>query len=815
MLDNYWQELRQALRAALHRPAYAVLIVFILAVVIGASTTIFAVVDSVLLQALPYPQADRLMLIWDTHPERGIPQMNLSLPKVEDYRDRADVFEDIGFASGNVNLTLSGFEEPQRLTTTLVSPELLRLTGVTPVLGRIFTADENTLGGPRHAVILSEELWQGRFGGSATVIGRSITLSGAAYTVVGVLPRDFVDFPFPAQNTDIWVPAVMASEIYGVDMLTVRTSRVFVALGLLRPGVTRRDALAELQGINRNLAAAYPEAEGGWLPSLQSLRESYLGDLQPPLLCLAAGAVLLLVIGCANVTSLLLVRASRRHNELVTRLALGASRARLFRQAVIESLMLVVSGGALGMIAAGAGIGWLISSVPVEWPRHITIAARPAIFVAAFGITLAVGVLAATLSIAPGLRARASGVLPSSNRAVEPSGGALRRGLVVAEVAVAVTLLVGAGLTSHSFARLRAADVGFAPGSLAVTLVDVPADAHGPERLAALARELEEQVENVAGVTDGYIWSPQVPGESSWYTAVRPQDRPELRDDELPLVRFHYVGPGALEGIGLRFIVGRGISKQDTADGAGAIVLSESAARALWPEGDDPLGKVVRRWNRERWLTVVGITEDAKLSGRRGLGTDENLDVYFSFQQEPQNNIVVLARAGGNPGEVVNDLRDAVRAVLPELPTFDAGTLSEHMAEQEAIPRFTAMLATSFAATALFLATIGLYGLLAYTVCLRTREIGLRVALGAQPGRILRDVVRQGLRLAVIGVALGVTGALLVTRWLEALLFEVSPGDPGSFTAAALLLLAVAAAASLIPARRALRVQPQHALRCD
>jgi predicted permease len=437
---------------------------------------------------------------------------------------------------------------------------------------------------------------------------------------------------------------------------------------------------------------------------------------------------------------------------------------------------------------------------------------RARVFAVAVAAAVLVAVVAATLSILPSLRADAVSAMPSAARVVEPSGGGLRRGLVVAEIAVALTLLVGAGLTLRSFARLRDADVGFSPEGLVAMQVDVPAGTHTPERLAALVRDLERQVETLAGVIDGYIWSPQVPGQSTWYTSVRPQDRPGLRDDQLPLVRFHYVGPGALEGIGLRFIAGRDIGGQDTADGAGAVVLSESAARVLWPD-DEALGKRLRRHNREGWLTVVGVTEDAKHSGRQGPGSEDNIDVYFSFLQEPQDDIIVLARTAGEPSRVVEAARRAVQETAPGAPVFDAATLDDQMADQEAIPRFTATLAAAFAGTAALLASIGLYGLLAYAVCLRTREIGLRMALGARPGRILRDVLQQGLRLVLIGLALGGGGALIVSRWMAVLLFEVTPADPLAFAGATLLLLVVAVFASLLPARRALRVEPQAALR--
>lgn len=812
MLLDRVLEFRQAVRAAWHRPAYAALIVLILAVVVGAATAIFAVADSVLLQALPYPDADRLLTVWDRHDQRGVEQMNVSVPKVNDFVAHAESFEQLGIALGGVTLILSGDDEPQRLTATLASPELLQLTGVEPVVGRIFAADENRDAGAGRVAILSHDLWQGQFGGDARIVGQDITLGGNAYAVVGVMPADFVDFPFPAQQTDVWVPTVAAAEIYGVDVDTVRTARIFVGLARLRPGVTRQDALTELDGINANLAAAFPDSEGGWSSRLDTLRDTYLGALEPPVTGLAVGALLLFVIGCANVTSLLLVRASRRQRELVTRRALGASRRQLFRQVLTETMTLVVTGGVLGTLAAAWGVEALAGLVPVEWPRHIVLRADPLVYFVAFAMTIIAGFLAAGFSVLPAVRLRASAALASAARCVEPAGGALRRGLVVGEVAVAVTLLVGAGLLVQSFTRLRAADLGFAPDNLFALQLDTPADAFGADRLGVLATELEREIEGVPGVDDGYVWSPQVPGQSTWYTAVRPQDQPELRDDELPLVRFHYVGPGALEGIGLRFIAGRGIAAQDTLDGEGAVVLSESAARALWP-GEDALGKTVRRWSRDRWLTVVGITEDAKLSGRRGPGTTDNLDVYFSFQQEPQPNLVVLASVAGDPATAIEEARGVVRDVLPSVPAFDVATMRERLAEQEAIPRFTAWLAGSFATTALFLAAIGLYGVLAYGVCLRSREIGLRLALGAQPDRIVRDVVGQGLRLAALGLAVGLAGAFVLTRWLDSLLFETSPVELSTFGATALVLLAVAAAASLVPARRAVRVAPDEALR--
>lgn len=814
MIDRFSPALRRSLRSLSHRPGYSILVVAILAVVIGAGTAILAVVDSVLLQALPYPQPDRLLLIWDQHHERGIERMNVSMPKLVDWQQQTRSFDTIGAASGLVNLILAGRPEPLRLSTTLVTPELLRLTGARPILGRLFTETENRTPGEPRVVLLSHGLWQREFGGDEDIIGKQLALSGLSYEVVGVMPDDFVDFPFPAQQTDLWVPATMASQIYGVDMLGLRTSRIFVALARLGEGKSVEDAQAELETLTAGLQVAYPDSEGGWTQTIEPLRQSFVGTYEPALLGLAAGAVLLLLIGCANVTSLLLVRASRRQQELATLMALGASRLQVFRQSLAESLLLASAGGTLGVVVAMTSLKSLAGLVPVDWPRYIRIEARPVILLVAALVTVSIALVTAALSILPCLR-QGAGIVLASRGAVEGSGGALSQSLVIAEVAVAVMLMVGAGLMMQSFSHLRSADVGFDPEGLLALQIEAPPEIYEGDRLGLLARELEDALEAIPGITAGHIWSPQVPGQSSWYTAVRPRSRPELRDEELPLVRFHYVGPGALEGIGLRFVAGRGIAEEDRADGQGAIVLSESAARALWPDGDEAIGQQVRRWNRDRWLKVVGITEDAKQSGRQGPGTDDNLDVYFSFMQEPQSQIVLLARSNGDVDQALSSARDTVKAVAPALPAFDLDTLATRMAEQEAIPRFTATLTVFFALTALFLASIGLYGLLAYTVSLRTREIGLRVALGAQPTRVLRQVVSSGLRLVVVGLAVGLGLALVLNRWLDSLLFEVSPSDPLTFVSVATLLLMVATSASLLPATSALRIDPHEALRSD
>jgi len=818
MIHEYLQEVRQSVRTAVRRPGFSLLVVVIVAVGIGSSTGIFSVVDSVLLQAIPYPDADRLVLIWDANAERAAEQMNVSLPKVRDLQASAESFDKIGVSWSPASMILSGDSgagEPLRLTASIVSPDLLELTGVEPVVGRIFRPDEDSVPGGDRVVILSHQLWQRAFAGDVGVIGRQITLSDASYTVVGVLPGDFVDFPFPAQETDVWVPLMMASEIIGVDVLEARTARVYVTLARLSEGVSREQALAELQGISENLGATYPETDAGWSSVLDPLRKEYVGTFQPPLLGLVVGAGLLLLIGCANITSLLLVRASHQLNELTTRIALGASRGRILRQALTETLILVLTGGLLGIVVASSSVEALAASVPVDWPRFIEFKTDPYILALALAATIGIGVATAILSVLPSLRSKVCCTLPSTARVISRAGGGLRRALMIGEVTVAVTLLIGAGLMVRSITNLQQADVGFDAEGLVALRLDTPTESYSADRLETLGYELVDAVEALSEVDSSYIWSPQVPGESSWYTVVRPQDRPEARDDELPLVRFHYVGPGALEGIGLRFIEGRGITRKDAADGDGAIVLSQSAAQALWPGEGSALGKVVRRWNRERWLTVVGITEDAKLSGRQGLGSDTNQDVYFSFVQDPQNEIVVLGRTSGDPGAALQATREAVESVTPAVPAYDVETMETRLAEQEALPRFTALLAATFGASALFLASIGLYGVLAYTVCTRTREFGLRIALGARPGRIVRGILYHGIGLSVIGITVGMAASFALTRWLDSLLFEVSSTDPLTFIAIPVLLLLVAIVACAIPARRALCVDPQEALRAD
>ncbi len=813
MLDGIWSDLRFAVRGFAQRPGFTISAILILAAGIGVNTALISVVDALVLGALPYPDADRIVVVFSNNRDEGMERMVTSLPIARDWQQESTTLEYVSVVWAPATMTLLGNEAPLRLNTSVVSPAYFALSGATAQLGRVFGDEDDKAQGEHAVVILSDALWRDRFAADPDIVGTAVSLNATPYTVVGVLEPGLADFPDPTQNIDIWVPAMMGAAILGADVAETRTTRIFMALARLRDGTSMAQAQSEMDAIAEGLALIHPLSDDGWGVELVPIRELVLGHFETPLLTLLGGAALLLAIGCANVASLLLVRVSGRRRELSLRLALGASRARVARLLVLESLVLVAAGGFVGVQAAALGTATLMRLSPMELPGFAVLRLDGGALIASLGITLLVGCAAAAGPLLSTRSGRLIDSLGAAGKGLRVGGaGRIGRRLVVAEVAVAVTLLVGAGLTVRSLDRLQRADIGYEPGDLLALQLEASAATLDADDLRVLARELTYETAALAAVDQAYIWSPMVPGQAAWYTAVRPQDSPNLRDDELPLVRYHYVGPGALEGLGLRFLAGRGISDQDREGNAGAVVLSESLAEVMWP-GQNPIGKILRRWNRDQWLTVVGLVQDAKLGGRQGFDTAVNRDVYFSFMQEPQRELVLLSKLDSDAPAVVDDVRQTVQGISPDFPVFDLETLESRMATQEAIPRFTTVLSVAYGLVALLLATIGLYGVLAYSVAERTREIGLRMALGARSTAVLGQVLKSGLVLTSVGLVVGLASSLALTRLIGSLLYETSPTDPVTVAGISLLLLAVAAVACAIPARRAARLDPMAALR--
>lgn len=813
MFDGIWFDLRAGIRGLVQRPGFTISVIMILAVGIGANTTLVGVVDGVLLAALPYPNADRIVAIYSRKPVDGIERMLVAMPIARDWQQQSTTLEGIGLVWAPASTTLAGDEGPSRLRTSVVSPEYFALAGASAQLGRLFGEQDDRIQGEHAVVILSHALWQDRFGADPGIIGQAVLLNGTPYSVVGVLEPGFTDILTPTQTIDIWVPAMMGASILRTNVAEERTTRIFGIVGRLREGASLAQAQGEMDAISGRLAAAYPLSDDGWGAEIVPLRELLFGPFEAPLLSLLAGAALLLTVACANVAGLLLVRASGRSRELSTRLALGASRGRVARLLVIEALVLVLAGGVIGILVAASGTETLARLSPIELPGLAQWQLDGDVFAASLAITLLVGIAAAAGPLLVLRDGSPGGSLGGSGKGASVDGvSPVGRILVVAEVAIAATLLVGAGLTVRSLDRLQRADLGYDPDGFLALQLEASDDALGEHELRTLSRNLIRETLAVAGVSESYIWSPHVPGQSYWFTAVRPQDQPTLGDDELPLVRFHYVTPGALEGLGLRFVAGRGISERDQEGDAGAIVVSESVAETLWP-GQDPIGRILRRWNRDQWLTVVGVVAAAKMGGREGNEASISRDVYFSFMQEPQSEMVLLARASVDAAAVAGEVRQAVQDVAADFPVFDLETMTSRMATQEAVRRFTAVLSVTYGTVALLLATIGLYGVLAYSVRTRTREIGLRMALGAGPATTLRQVLGGGLMLTLIGLVIGLASSFALTRFLGALLYDTSPTDLATYAGVSWLLLMSATGACFVPARRAGRLDPIVALR--
>ncbi len=644
------------------------------------------------------------------------------------------------------------------------------------------------------------------------VVGRLLRINEHPYTVVGVVPAGFADYPNVTQRTDLWLPMMMAPELVHPLILEQRSNRGLPVIARLRPGVSIDDARAEMITISERLGQAYPDTNADWVVSMKTVREAYLGAYREPLIVLLVGSLFLLVVGCANVVNLQLVRARERHCELALRMALGASRRRLLAETLLESLILTAAGAAVGVLSAVSLTPLAARSLPLQLPSFVDLQPDGVALGAAVVVAALVGVLFGFVPLVGLGRGDLRSILVGTGMGQSSGTGGQRlgRALVIAEVAAAAVLLLGAGLFVRSTTELLRTDIGFDPTHLLTVNVRVPLESRSPGEMATLAVDLERAAAELPGAGEAILWAPHMPGVAFWYTRVRPADRPELGDGELPAVRYHYVGAGALRKLGLRLIAGRDFEAMDGADGEPVVVLSRSLAEALWP-GEEPLGKILRRWNREQWRRVVGVVEDAYLAGRQGAGADFTRDVYFPYAQEPQNDIALLVRIEGNATGSM--LRDVVQQRASDLPVYDVQTLRERLGAEEATPKITAALATSTAVLALLLAAVGLYSVVAYSVSRQRHEIGIRMALGAWPAAVLRRVVAQGLGLAVVGTGLGVVVAYALTRLLASLLYEVSPTDPITFVTVPLIVLAVVTLACLVPARRATRIHPMSALR--
>ncbi len=809
-MENLLQDLRYAARLLARQPGFTLVAVLTLALGIGANTALFSIVNGVLLRPLPYPEPERLVWFHETQP--ALSQAPFSAADFLDYRIQNQSFENIA-AGRPLNYNLTGAGQPERVRGAVVTSNFFSLLGVAPGLGRAFLAEEGRAGTPRVAV-LRYGFWQSRFGGDPALLGKTIRLNDEPVTVVGVMPAGFTFY----QGVDLWLnPRNVVPEVFPNftgELLTNRNMHYLNVLGRLKPSWTLAAAQADIDAIVKRLQQQYSSNAGHGV-RLVSLHEQATGEVRPALLVLLAAVGVVLLIACANVANLLLARSTARQREIAVRAALGASRRRVMRQLLTESLLLSLLGGLLGLLLSFWGTDLLLALSPQGMPRAESIRVDLWVLAFAAGTSLLTGVV---FGLAPALQVshpRLTDSLKEGGRSDSASAGRsrLRSLLVIAEVALSLVLLIGAGLLLKSFVHLLEVRAGFDPENLMTMWVSFSAQKYSPPgRTAEFTRALLERLKSLPGV-EGVTVSNDLPLEGEDTTTYPElEGRPEPPPADRILTGWHAVGPQFFSTLGIPLLKGRAITESDTEGAPRVVIVNQTAARRLWP-GEDPIGKRLRLGDRsDPWSEVVGVVGDVK---HNGLDAEFAADAYTPFLQVPWPYMAVILKTRADPETLVAAVRREALALDPDQPVFGLRPMAQVLAETVAPRRATMTLTGLFAALALLLAAVGLYGVMAYLVTQRTHEIGIRMALGAQPADIFRLVVGQGLTLIVAGVGVGLAASLAATRVLARLLFGVTPTDPATFVAVTALLAAVALAACYLPARRATRVDPMVALRYE
>ncbi len=801
-MNTTWQDLRYALRMLARTPGFTVVAVLTLALGIGANTAIFTVVNALLLKPLPYANPERLVMVWQDFRARGGPADEWASPgNYVDWSREKSLFDDAA-AIGGWRPTLTGGAEPEPIPGEQVTHEYFDVLGITPVLGRTFRAEDDVPNAARVAII-GDGLWKRRFGGDRSIVGRSVTLSGEPHEIVGVLPPRFR--PIVASQTgEIWRP---------LRINTVTPSRgaiVYRVVARLKDGLPIDRAQEAAAVLAKQLEATHPEYNEKVGFILEPLHDRVVGDIRPGLLALLGAVAFVLLIACANLANLLLARGSSRSRELAVRLALGAARARVIRQLLTESILLAVLGGVGGVLLGVWAVDALVSIAPASAPRVGEIGLDETVFGFAALVTLLTGLLFGLAPAIQSARADVTHALKDGARgSVAASGRAMRRGLIVAEVALALVLLSGGGLLLQTFLRLQAADLGFDPRNVLVGFVNPPRVTYDTgAKHAAFYDQVYEKAKALPGVQKAALVSVLPLGGDS-DTNFQIEGRPAAPSAaEAPVTWYRQVTASYFDTMGMPIRRGRGF---ETRESAPSVVVNESMAKKFF-SGEEALGRRLRFSPELPWFTIIGIVGDAKVRGAREAA---RIETFVPYWQMPEPGINVVLKSAGNPALLTSALKQAVASLDPNVPVQSITTLDAIVGESIEQPKFFAMLAAGFSILALVLAAIGIYGVMAYVVAQRTTEIGVRMALGATQGEVFRLIVGDGLKLTAIGVALGAAGSILVARWLTSLLFGVTPGDPKTLTATALVLLLVAAAACFIPARRATRVDPMVALRAE
>lgn len=814
----WMKDLRLAFRTLAKHPGYALVVVATLGLGIGAITAVSSLAGAVFFDRLPIENPDRLVVLRPNQEGREDEREQVSLIEYRDWREQARVFEDLGAFSLGRDLNLTGLDEPVRVRANLVSPSYFSVLGTEAAKGRTFTPEEAVRGGPA-VTVLSHQLWQSLLGADPDVIGQAVELNDTAYTIVGIMPADFQDLAFE-NPVDLWLPATKIGELMHPMFLEAREARWLHAVGRLAPGVSLAQAQAEMDAIARRLAEDHPAQNEGYGIEVSSLSDYFFGhgQLARFLALLGAGAAFVLLIGGFNVTNLALVRAISRRRELAVRLSMGAGRRRLIQQFLVESLVLSVLGGLLGIFLGMMGTRVFLALSPLPFPGFVEVGINGWVLVVALLVTVLTGFACGVVPALRGTRVEVGEVLKEGGRSPGASGrasGLIRNALVVAQVAAAVTLLIGAGLTIRSFQEFQKTDVGFDVDNLLVVQTQLgPAEYGEDSARRGFYRSLLERLRNLPGVQAAGLWGAGLPGENPWYRELVPEGRSGDKPKDRVLTYEHRISPGSLSSLGIPLVAGRDFTSHDDEDAPRVGIVSEAMARAAWP-GQDPVGKRYRRGgplDRDPWITVVGVARNAKHRGRDPADADPK-DHYLPIYQKTTDLVGVFVRTERDPSSLVSGVRRAVHDIDPNLPVFNIATMRERLAHEENEKRFYALLMGTFAVIALLLALLGIHGVLAYSIAQRTYELGVRIALGADRGSIVRLVGIQVGSLILSGIVLGLVVAFGVTRLMGSLVFGISISDPATFLSVPLALAVVGALASYVPLLRAMRVDPVIALK--
>ena len=802
-MTSFLQDARYALRLFAKAPGFAVVAVLTLALGIGANTAIFTVVNALLLRPLPYGEPSRLVMVWQDLRGRGGPPDEWATPgNYADWRGAKDVFEDVAVIA-SWRPTLTGGAEPEPIPGERVSHEYFSVLGIQPLQGRSFQQSDDVPNAPLVAM-LSYGLWQRRFGGDPAIIGSAVTLGGEPHQIIGIVPQGFR--PIVNSDAQIWRPFRLNTATPSRGAVVLR------AVAKLPAGVSHERAQAAADVLAGRLEKQYPQFNEKTRFNLTPLHDRVVGDIRPGLLALLGAVAFVLLIACANIANLLLARGSARGRELAVRLALGAARRRVVRQLLTESVILAVIGGIAGVMLGTWAVDALVAAAPDNAPRLSEIALDWRVLGFAALLTVVTGVLFGLAPAFQAARGDVTGALNDRGRGNTGTAGRnIRRALVTVEVALALILLTGAGLLLQTFIKLQSADLGFKPDNLIAGFVNPPGAAgyNSPEKHLAFYDRVFENAKALPGVQNVAMASVlPLSGDSDTSFSIEGAPAPRSQS-ETPVTWYRLVSASYFETMGVAIRRGRSFQ---TREATPVVVVNETFARSYFA-GTEALGRRIRLGGPDDpWFTIVGIAADVKIRGAR---EGPRVETYVPYWQMTEPGMWIIAKAASNPEGLTAPMKQAVYSVDRNVPVSGVTTLASMVGDSIEQPRFFALLATAFAGLALTLAAIGIYGVMSYVVSQRTGEIGVRMALGASPSEVFTLVVGDGLKLAAAGVVLGLAGSYFVARWLTTLLFGVLPGDPVTFAATSIVLLAIAAAACLMPASRATKVDPMVALRTE